>query len=464
MITIKSDFRDESKPLYIQLYESIKEDIINGFLASSTKLPSKRDLASHLTCSVKTIENAYSQLLLEGYIYSIEKKGYFVSHLDNYRNDKKKKIHFQSSYKETNFKVDFTSNKNIKETFPFTVWSRLMRETLSYNDTELLDTVPFNGTTQLRIAIARYLFEFRGMEVSPDQIIVGAGTEFLYIKLLSLLGNETVCALEDPGYSKIRGIYENSHVPYHGIPVDKDGIDVEKLSQCNANIVHVAPAHHFPLGIVMPITRRLELLSWVNKASNRYIIEDDYDCEFRYQSQPVPPIYSIDISDKVIYMNTFSKSIAPAIRACYMVLPTRLMEHYITKMNFYSSTVSSFDQLTLARFIEEHYLERHINRMRRYYITHHDTVINAIRNSHIARRTQIIENNAGTHFLLKVDTHMNDFELKKYLLENDINISCVSDCCYRKNPAYDSTLIINYADITKEQIQYFINVIKKLPQ
>ncbi|MDD6572951.1 MAG: PLP-dependent aminotransferase family protein [Thermoflexaceae bacterium] len=458
MITVNLNY-ESATSLYIQLYESIKKDIINKSLAPDSILPSKRSLAAHLGISVKTVENAYSQLLLEGYVYSVEKKGFFVSQLSDYRTPSVRTRPYHSKYQDEAYLVDLKANKNSMEMFPASTWYRMMRETLSYDTSRLLDTVPFNGLSELRIAIARYLLEFRGMTVSPDQIIIGAGTEYLYTRLIQLLGRNTRFAVEDPGYNKIRAIYQSNEVFYEAIGLDKDGIRMDFLEASDCDVVHVAPAHHFPLGLVMPITRRLELLSWVNEKKDRYIIEDDYDCEYRYHGIPVPPLYSIDVRGKVIYMNTFSKCIAPAVRISYMVLPEELMEKYISTMNFYSCSVSSFDQFTLAKFMDGGYLERHINRMKRFYVKQHNDFIEAISHSSLSEKSQVIEDAAGTHFLLKVTTSLTDNELIQKLREKKILISCLSEYCEHHNPAYDATLIINYSGITAQQIQYFVETL-----
>lgn len=461
MITVALDY-SAPKSLYIQLYEGLKNQIINKKLCTNELLPSKRALSSHLGISVKTVENAYSQLLLEGYIYSVEKKGYYVSELSSYRIKSDKGKTYVSKYREERYLVDIKANKNNMEMFPVSTWCHMMREVLTYDTARLLDTVPFNGIAELRIAIAKYLLDFRGMEVSPDQIIVGAGTEYLYTRLIQLLGRDKVFAVEDPGYDKIRAIYQSNEVPYCAVPLDDDGIRMDILEQSGCDIVHIAPAHHFPLGFVTPITRRLELLSWVNKKKDRYIIEDDYDSEYRYHGMPVPPLYSIDVGNKVIYMNTFSKCIAPAVRISFMVLPEQLMEKYISTMNFYSCSVSSFDQYTLFKFIEGDYLERHINRMKRYYIKQRGELVKAISHSALGDRTQIIEDAAGTHFLLKVKTALSDFELIAKLKEKKILASCLSEYCEHENPSYASTLVVNYSGVTAEQIAYFIDALEKI--
>lgn len=461
MITIVLD-HNSSKSLYIQLYEGLKNDIINKKLLTDELLPSKRALSSHLGISVKTVENAYSQLLLEGYIYSVEKKGYYVSELSDYRTKSVKNTAYVSKYKDETYLVDIKANKNNIELFPVSTWCHMMREALTYDTARLLDTVPFNGLAELRVAIANYLLDFRGMEVSPDQIIIGAGTEYLYTRLIQLLGRNTSFAVEDPGYHKIRAIYQSNEVPYSAIPLDKDGIRMDLLEESGCDIVHIAPAHHFPLGFVTPITRRLELLSWVNRKKEHYIIEDDYDSEYRYHGMPIPTLYSIDVQNKVIYMNTFSKCIAPAVRISFMVLPEQLMEKYISTMNFYSCSVSSFDQFTLLKFIEGNYLERHINRMKRFYVKQHNEIVKAITQSPLCDKTQIIEDAAGTHFLLKVQTALSDEELIARLKDKKILASCLSEYCEHQNPDYASTLIINYSGITSKQISYLVEELDKI--
>ncbi|MBP3205049.1 MAG: PLP-dependent aminotransferase family protein [Lachnospiraceae bacterium] len=455
MLTITLDPHAPT-PIYLQLYSAIKDRIIRKELAPDTILPSKRALALHLGVSIKTIENAYSQLLMEGYIYSIEKKGFYVSLLDDYRTRKEPPRAYVSRFAEDTYPVDLKSNKHALSDFPSATWCRLMRETLSAQSEQLFDTVPFNGVPRLRIAIARYLHDFRGMDVSPDQIIVGAGTEYLYGRLIQLLGQNAHYAIEDPGYNKIRAIYKSNGASYTAVPVDREGIRMDLLNRSAANIVHISPAHHFPLGFVTPITRRLELLQWVNAAAGRYIIEDDYDSEYRYRGVSAAPLYSIDIRNKVIYMNTFSKSVSPAVRISYMVLPEPLMDQYISTLNFYSCTVSSFEQYTLADFIEGGYLERHINRMKRRGAAARDMLIHMITHSPLNPRVHIKEDAAGSHILLKLQTDLEDTEVISRLRSAGILVSAVSDCCEKDLPEYHSTLIVNYSGITEKQAGYFV--------
>ena len=239
-----------------------------------------------------------------------------------------------------------------------------MRQTILEEDTELLRSTPYNGAPALRRAIAAHLRQFRAMDVDPEQIIIGAGTELLYTLIIQLLGRDKRYAVEDPGYGKIAKIYQAHQVPLCRVGLDGGGLDITLLRRQPADVVHISPSHHYPTGIVMPITRRQELLRWAAEEPERYILEDDYDSEFRFVGRPIPTLFSVSESQRVIYLNTFSKTIAPSIRISYMILPPRLLARYREKLGFYACTVSSFEQYTLARFLEQGRYEQHLNRMK----------------------------------------------------------------------------------------------------
>jgi len=447
-------------PLYICLYEEIKSDILHGRLLPDSKLPSKRNLAEHLKLSIVTIENAYAQLSLEGYIYSVEKKGYFVNKVQDLTQGKaiiKEKTYIDKT--EEKFYADFKSNNISSKMFPFSVWAKLMRETLTQQDSLLLESIPYNGLLQLRVAIADHLYHFRGMSVSADQIVIGAGTEYLYSLIIQLLGKEKTFALEDPGYKKISKVYESNGVNCCFIGMDNSGLSLSELNKSQAEVVHISPAHHFPTGIVMPIKRRHELLEWAATKEERYIIEDDYDSEFRFSGKPVQTLQSIDTNQKVIYVNTFTKSIAPSIRISYMVLPHNLVERYISNMSFYSCTVSGFEQITLAKFISKGYFERHINRMRNYYKKLRDKVILTLKCSSFGPRLTILEENSGLHFLLKVKTSMADTEISSAAEKAGIKISFLSEYYHDSERKVSGIMIVNYSGLEYEIAENAINLL-----
>ena len=459
------DIRKGGKePLYVQLYNYIKKDILSGKLKPHEKLPSKRSLAEHLKISVMTIENTYSQLQLEGYLYSYERKGYFVSKLDEVLMDRVLPNE-SSEFKEeddlnevekresTKYEFDFKSNHIYSDKFPFSTWAKIMRKTLSEQDEDLLKPLTYKGIKKLRDAIADYLYHFRGMTVSSEQIIIGSGTEYLYGLLIQLLGRDKVYAIEDPGYQKIGKIYKSNDVRCEYIGLDESGLSIDELIDSSSDIVHISPAHHYPTGIVMPIKRRQELLNWANELEGRYIIEDDYDSEFRYLGIPVQTLQSIDHNERVIYINTFSKSIAPSIRISYMILPSDLALVYKERLSFYTCTVPSFEQFTLARFISEGYFERHINRMRTHYKKARDKVIQSIKDKDLDNRVTITEEDAGLHFLLNVKTDMSDKEIISKAKKQGVRLTCLSEYYYNEKRKKEGIIIINYSGIDYDKIE-----------
>ena len=362
--------------------------------------------------------------------------------------------------------VDLKANRTSVSLFPATVWGRYMREALSLPSDNLLRSIPFNGLPELRRAIASYLRRTRGMDVSPDCIIIGAGSEYLYGRLLQMLGPTTTFAMENPGYRKFAAISKAFGNPWRPVPIDESGLLVDELEESGADVVHVSPANHFPTGIVMPIKRRLELFEWANRARKRYIIEDDYDSEFRYSGRLIMPLFADDASDKVIYLNAFSKTMVPSLRISYMVLPPKLLACYVDTMSFYSCTVSSFEQYALARFIEEGHLERHINRTRNFYRRQREAVLREIAQSPLAEISHVEERNAGTHFLLYVRTRLTHDQVRQRGAEQGLNISLFNDYLLRDGDGLserttkrfeqysngETALVLNYAGIEPERL------------
>ncbi len=438
--------------LYEQLYRHIREDILSGRLHSGEKLPSKRMLASHLEVSVITVRNAYEQLMAEGYIYGVEKKGYYVSTLEQpLRSSSSPMVQMAEPVKT--YQLDLVTNSISAEYFPFTVWARMMRQTILEQDKKLLVPPPYNGAELLRQAIAQDLQQFRGMTVDPEQIIVGAGGEVLYHLLVQLLGRDRCYAVEDPGYRKIGQIYESAGVQLRRIRLDDAGLSVEALRGSDADVVHISPSHHYPTGIVMPITRRQELLRWAGEKEGRYILEDEYDSEFRFVGRPIPTLFSSDEHQHVIYMNTFSKTIAPSIRISYMILPPHLLTAYREKLGFYACTVSSFEQYTLAAFMMQGRYEQHINRMRNRYRQKRDAVIQIICQGPLAGRVEIMEQDAGLHFLMRLDTRLPDGRLKEQAAARGVRLAMLSDYYRCAADAPEHVVVVNYSGIEPEHLR-----------
>ena len=440
-------------PLYEALYRCIRQDILTGALVPGQKLPSKRALAQNLEVSKITVETAYSQLLAEGYICSREKVGYFVESVE-------RPAHREAPPAAGNPDaapaplLDLTANG--AGHFPFSVWTKLQREVMLDYGERLLQPLPHQGIPELRRAIADHLAAFRGMDTDPENILIGAGTDFLYNLLIQLLGRDKTYAVEEPGYGKIRKIYGAGGVSCISASMDSQGVRPDALK--HADVLHFSPSHHFPTGLVTPMSRRLELLAWAREKSG-WIIEDDYDSEFRFNAHPMAAMQSLD-RDRVIYMNSFSKTLAPSIRISYLVLPRQLMAEFRKKLGFYSCTVASFEQYTLARFLSRGHFEKHINRMRKFYKNRRNRVVSLLEGCAFSHRITILEQDAGLHFLVKVDTQLSDAALTRLLASAGIRIKAISS--YYHLPAGEDRhlFVVNYSVLDEEALE---QALKDLP-
>lgn len=458
-------FENIDGPLYEYIYKCIKDDILSGNIKPGEKLPSKRAFANNHGVSTITIQNAYDQLISEGYVYALAKKGYFVSEIPVMakKTVPKGRINYEIDIPKKDIpEVDFSGNGISSDNFPFSIWTKISREVMATKKEELMRTVPVCGALQLREAIAEHLRSFRGMIVDPNQIIIGAGTEYLYGLITELLGNDRRYVIETPGYKKLVQIYRQRQIRCGFAAMDKDGVTIDELIRSQADVAHICPNHHFPTGITMPASRRYEVLAWANDKEGRYIVEDDYDSEFRTEGKPIPTLFSIDACEKVIYMNTFSKSLSPTIRISYMVLPVHLVKQFYEKLNFYSCTVSNFEQYTLAEFIRKGYFEKHINRMRLYYTRKRRQVMEIINNSCLVKHCDIVENDSGLHFLIRLKTSVSDSEVERILLENGIRIKSLSDYDLTKEGSKEHHFIINYSNIDTDRIGDALKIIESV--
>jgi len=437
--------KEPGVPLYEALYRCIRRDILSGVLPAGSKLPSKRALALNLEVSKITVEGAYNQLLSEGYIYSQEKVGYFVEALDQ---APAAPIPQAPPPEKQDASINMTANSPAQ--FPFWVWSKLQRQVMLDLGEKLLLPLPNQGLWELRQAIAQHLAQFRGMQVLPENILIGAGTDFLYNLLIQLLGRDKCYAVEEPGYGKIRKIYHAGGVKCLSAPMDAKGVLPEALE--HAQVLHISPSHHFPTGIITPQDRRQALLRWAVASPDRWIIEDDYDSEFRFNAHPMAAMQSMDSAGRVIYMNTFTKTLAPSIRISYMILPTELMNQFQAKLGFYSCTVPSFEQYTLARFLSLGHFEKHLNRMRKSYKARRDRILSAIKSCPMADKLTILEENAGLHFLVRVDTTLSDAALVALCRKAGIHIRSLSSYYHGDTQTDTHCLVVNYSGLTDGQI------------
>ncbi|WP_066895093.1 MocR-like pyridoxine biosynthesis transcription factor PdxR [Clostridium nigeriense] len=458
ILTINLDSKS-NVPQYIQLYNFIKVEIQGGKLEANSKLPSKRKLSKHLGVSQNTIEAAYEQLKAEGYIISIPKKGYFVSKLqgvvkiNNAREDKKEKSKLKKQYK-----YEFYSSRVDLESFPYSIWRKINKDIINEENKDLLQIGHSQGDIDLRESILNYLKFSRGVNASVDNLVIGSGSEYLIQVLINIIGRDKTYGIENPGYYKIRKILKLNGIDSKAIPIDEQGIKIENLNVNNVEVVHITPSHQFPTGVIMPVNRRLNLLNWAEEKKGRYIIEDDYDSEFRFEGKPIPALQSLDSKGKIIYLGTFSKCFFPSIRIAYMILPDELMKIYKKDFSFLACTVSRFSQQALLKFINEGYFERHLNRMRNIYKKKREFLVTLIKK--YLPKTEIIGTNSGLHLLLKVNNGMSELDLIKAAEEKKIRILGLSNSYF--NSSNDkSTVFLGYASLKNEEMEKAIILLKE---
>ncbi len=458
MLTYDLETRN-GQPLYQHLYHCLRRDIRAGTLKPEEKLPSKRQFAQHLGVSVMTVESAYDQLRAEGYITARPKQGFFVCHTHPFVPIVQELPCLAAPAPA--WQVDLHSQRIHAQAFPFATWSKLVRQVLTQEGRDLLGPVPHKGVETLRQAIAEDLRQYRRMAVSPEQIVVGAGAEYLYMVLAQLLGEVGSFGVEDPGYQKIHQVYAQAGVNVHPVALDHQGMDVASLHKCGAKIAHLSPSHQYPTGAVMPIARRQALLAWAQEVDG-YLIEDDYDSELRLTGRPLPSMQSIDASGRVIYLNTFSQTIAPSMRIGFIVLPQGLLERYTQKLDFYSSTVPALEQHVLARFLSQGWYERHLSRMRKEYRTRRSAVLEAFGHWDMAHRVSITEQGAGLHFLMAVDTNCSDEVLREKAKERGVRLGFLSDYAQTNKAQFAHTLVVNYASLEVDTLPQVLGLLGEI--
>ena len=421
----------DGAPLYDYLYKCIRHDIAHGVIAAGEKLPSKRALAKHLGVGVITVEAAYTQLVAEGYVRAEERRGYFACKLAPAVRAGALAADAGAAAREgATFPADAALSRGSRcdrganaahpafsgsaatALFPYATWAKVMRQTLSEEKSRTLaEAASSKGSLRLRRAIALYLRDYRGMDVSAERIVVGAGSQTLYQLLVQLLGRGRTYAVEAPGYPLLVEMYRAQNARVAEVPVTPSGIDVDALEASGAEVAHVMPAHQFPTGVVMSAACRRSLLNWsrggaavTSTHQERFIVEDDYDAEFRMAGRPIPPLASIDSAGRVIYLNSFAKSLGAAFRIAYMVLPPALLARFDDELGFYSNTVSPLEQLALARFIEQGHYERHVNRLRARAKHAQDAVVAALAASSPEGALEFTGLDGGFHFSVSLES------------------------------------------------------------
>ena len=465
-------------PLYEKIYEYIKNEIVDGKISKGEKLPSTRLLAKNLSVSRSTVELAYDQLLAEGYIEAEPYRGYFVCDVEalyqlEQRNHMQEKLQAGQDWQpgwKTEIKhgagsskqkeIDFSPYTIDTQNFPYNVWRKLHKNVLLDDREEILLSGDGQGDHELRMAIADYLHQARGVNCVAEQIIIGAGNEYLELLLAQVLGEKKTVLMDDPTYLQAYRTFSNMGYLVKNIPAEQGSMPIEAVRRENADILYVMPSHQFPLGTVMPLKQRLELLKWASEKEGRYLIEDDHDSEYRYKGKPIPSLQSIDHEEKVIYLGTFSKSIAPSLRISYMVLPQHLLKNYQRYCGFYSTTVSKIQQEVLCGFIRGGYFGRHLNKMRGIYKNKHDFLVSELKKRPWVEN--IAGDNAGLHVLVQVDTQMSEEELCERAAEQGIHLMGISEHYIHKPPEERPVLLLGYGKPDEQEIQKGLEVLESI--
>ena len=423
--------------LYMQIYEYFKNKIINGTYKANTKLPSKRNLAKEYNISLNTVDNAYSKLLEEGFIYSKERQGFFVSDVGELYVLDSKPIHITKE--EENIEYDF-SYSGVSEEFPYKIFKKISSNI--FDNKDILEKVDYQGYLPLRTQISEYLDKSRGFKADPSQIVISSGSEYLFQIIFKLISGKF--GIEDPGYNMLSNIMDTNDINYEFIPVDKNGMDLTKLKKSKSDFCVITPAHQFPTGVIMNMQRRVELL---NMKKIKYVIEDDYDSEFKYSKRPVPALKSIDVNDKVIYIGSFSKSISPSFRVSFMVLPFNLVEKYNKIFKFFICPVSIMVQKMLTTFIETGEFEKHLNRMRKIYSKKRQLLIDMLNE----RKDITIKGaDAGLHVVLEYPKNYSEEYIVKKAKEKKIKVYGLGSYgTKRKIPS----ILLGFATLSEEKLK-----------
>lgn len=451
----------ERKNLYEQIYEYIREEIRQGRIRCGERLPATRLLAKQLDVSRSTAQMAYEQLLSEGYIESVPCRGYFVCEMEElYHLEQGLQMSEERAEEKTkHYLYDFTPNGIDLEHFPCATWRKLSREVLQDDQKELFHLGDPKGEYALRKAISSYLHQARGVNAHPSQIVIGAGNDYLQMLLSRIIGTDLKVAMESPTYRHAYDIFRSLGYECCTVPMDQYGMDVRGLRESQAEIAYVMPSHQYPMGTVMPVKRRQQLLNWASEREERYIIEDDYDSEFRYIGKPIPSLQGSDVHQSVIYIGTFSKSIAPSVRISYLVLPSVLLSKYEQVGRKFSCTVSRTDQKMLQLFMERGYFERHLNKMRTIYKNKHDVLLAEVKK--MDRIGKVLGERSGVHILLQMNEKWSEQELVVRAGRAGVKVYPLSDYCI-DDRVYEPTILLGYATMTEEKIQKAVKILAEV--
>ena len=453
--TVSLPVLQEGAPLYEQLYRHLAGEIGSGRLPAGGKLPSKRKLCALLGVSMSTVDTAYSMLASEGYVTVRPRSGYTVESLLPLTPPPAADVPKPQQMTQT-WKYDCSTSAVDTSLFPFSSWARINKEAV-YENPDLLQRGHPQGDLPLRTALADLLAQYRGVRCSPEQIVVGAGADWLLSTVLQLLPEHRTIALEDPGYPAAYAAAKRLGRTVVPVPVDGEGMSPDGLEQSGAALAYITPSHQFPLGVTMPAGRRSRLLHWAYAAPGRYIIEDDYDSEFRYTSRPIPALQGMDREGRVIYMGTFSRSIAPAIRVAFAILPPALLGRWQEEFSHSACTVSRFEQEALRRFLVQGLYSRHLRRSVNLYRRKCALFTDALGR---IEGVTLSGQQAGLHFLLTLPRR-SETELVERAAERGIRIHPLSRYCHRVPPV-PSTVVVGFAGLSERELTEAAQILKNL--
>lgn len=445
------------KMLYLQIYSALKQKIITGEIKVDEKLPSIRSLSRDLNVSLNTVKKAYYQLEEEGYIESRNRAGFYAKKLDNLIILEDFEIEKQKNFQEK-ILYDFSFSGVDIENFPYQIWRKIFRDSIEDYDETILERVDSKGYPPLRKAISKYLKDSRGINTDYRNIIISSGTEHLFSLIKMLLKKDTLFAFENPGYA-----FGNKFFTYDlsnpiPISVDENGAMIESVKDFKSLCLLVTPCSQFPMGTVMSIQRRIEILNWASGSFDRFIIEDDYESEFRIKGYQIPALKSIDKNSDVIYMGSFSKLIAPALRISYMVLPDKLLKLYEEEFKNFGCPVSTFIQKATAEFILKGYFEKHINKMKGIYAKKYKITVGMLKE---IKNIEIIGNDNSLTFVIKINSDLSEEELSKKFKDAGIRITSLKKFMFNKEES-DKKYILGFASLTEKQIEEGIAKIREI--
>ena len=451
-------------PLYEQIYGFIREEIRGGRIRAGERLPSARALSGYLSVSRSTVDLAYEQLVSEGYLESVPCKGYFVCEIEGlYRLDEKKEeTKEDDAAEQMPFSYDFAVTGTAPGGFPQNSWKKISKEVLLDADDSLFQLGDAKGEHGLREAIRDYLHHARGVNCRTEQIIVGAGNDYLLMLLSVILGRGHKVAMENPTYISAYRCFAKLGYAMCTISMDEAGMRPAELEKSGADLAYIMPSHQFPMGMVMPMKRRMQLLAWASRENGRYLIEDDYDSELRYQSRPIPYLQSIDNSGRTIYLGTFSKSMSPDLRISYMVLPEKLMKDYSSRYSHTNCTVPTVLQLALIEFIQSGNYQRHIGAMKNHYKKKHDYILNYVKQN-LEDDVIMYGAGAGLHFVAEIkNSYLTQSELISAFEQKGIRIFSTEPFWIRKNLCPENQLLFGFSAIPYEKLPGAMKTFSKI--